>query len=315
MPRLTLRRGFTLIELLVVITIIAILIALLLPAVNSIREVARRTQCSNQIKQLGLAILSYQTQFTVAPISISPWCTGDTSQCPPERNGKGWIVSILPQIDQGPLYDKVNFKGDFFSGGGMKHASNATVYKTVLPVLHCPNDPESKLLSKNQFQWDNLETGVTNYKGCIGDTRMGGSSSSFPGTEPDCHNADYCNGMFWRNSYKRANRFDNFPDGQSNTFFVGEDVPAHNRHSAWMYSNGDYSSCHAPLNHMPKPPNPAHWPNAISFRSLHPGGANFVFGDGSVHFISDGIKHEVYRALGTRDSRNSNEVVISAADY
>jgi hypothetical protein len=81
---------------------------------------------------------------------------------------------------------------------------------------------------------------------------------------------------------------------------VGEDIPAHNWHSTAYYSNGDYSSCHAPLNFKPNPPIPSEWWNVISFRSEHPGGAHFVLGDASVHFVSEGIDYFMYRGLSTK---------------
>ena len=81
---------------------------------------------------------------------------------------------------------------------------------------------------------------------------------------------------------------------------VGEDVAFHNHHSTAYYCNGDYSSCHAPLNYMPDPPTPNDWWNVISFRSLHPGGAQFCLADGSVHFVSETIDYDLYRALSTK---------------
>lgn len=309
------RSAFTLIELLVVITVIAVLIALLLPAVQQIRETANRSSCSNNLRQIGLAVRSYIAAHQVAPISIGPWGGGPNET--PEKNGKGWLVSILPQMDQQPLFDQFHFEGNFFSNSGIKDSSCRTAVKTNLPVLHCPSDGDSWELSKNQYQWDNIEVAVTNYKGCIGDTRMGGGGSAFPGTEPDCHNRWQCNGVFWRKSYQDPGRWDHFPDGRPNTFLVGEDVPRYNRHSTWAYANGDYASCHTPLNYMPDPPDAGRWQNAISFRSLHPGGANFCFADGSQRFIQEGIDHDVYRALGTRDGQmfGKNEKPLSEDDF
>jgi prepilin-type processing-associated H-X9-DG protein len=86
----------------------------------------------------------------------------------------------------------------------------------------------------------------------------------------------------------------------TNTLMVGEDVPAHNWHSTAYYCNGDYSSCHAPLNYLPEPPTPADWWNVMSFRSLHPGGAQFCMADGSVRFFDEQIDYVLYRALSTK---------------
>jgi len=97
----------------------------------------------------------------------------------------------------------------------------------------------------------------------------------------------------------------NVRDGLSNTFAVGEDVVVANHHSVAYYSNGDYASCHAPLNYFPQPPTPDHWPSVMSFRSLHPGGAHFCLADGSIHFVGETIDLTVYQALSTRAGRET----------
>jgi prepilin-type processing-associated H-X9-DG protein len=173
---------------------------------------------------------------------------------------------------------------------------------TELQVLKCPSDNAPKWQSTSEFQWNPIPVAVTSYKGVIGDTRMGGGSSVHTGgTTPDCHNTIGCNGLFYRNVYQEKITFAGILDGTSNTFAVGEDVPKENDHSAWAYSNGDYASCHAPLNYFPKPnPTPGTWPNVMSFRSRHPAGANFCLADGSVRFIRQSIAHNLYRALSTR---------------
>lgn len=308
MRRILPRNGFTLIELLVVITIIGILIAMLLPAVQQIREVARTATCNNHLKQLGLAVHNYLGTHRVAPYSISRWAEGNASKRTPQLNGKGWIVSMLNELEQGPLFDLMVFDGNFGSNEGIKSPSCRAAVQTILPVLHCPSDPDSVALSNNQFQWDGIDIAVTNYKGCMGDSQMGNSSSSFVGTTPDCHRSEQCNGVFWRNNYQFPFRWDRFPDGTSNTFLIGEDVPSQNRHSAWCYSNGDYCSAHVPLNTFFDPPTAADWWNVMSFRSYHPGGANFCFADGSVRFMTEGIAHDIYRALSTRDGTMFDKV-------
>lgn len=296
------RRGFTLVELLVVIAIIAILVGLLLPAVQAAREAARRIQCGNNLKQMGLATLQYETAHGVFPISIA---YNKVGRHPPQVNGKGWIVSILPHLEQQNLFDQFEpgFIGDFGSGGGLMNPACRNAMKTQLSVLQCPSDPSTRRLATNQFQWTNIEVALTNYKGSIGDTRMGGSSSIHQGTEPDCHNTTGCNGVFYRNNYQEPITAADFRDGQSNTFLIGEDVASHNQHSTAYYCNGDYSSCHAPLNYMPEPPTPSAWWNVISFRSLHPGGAYFCLADGSVRFIQESIDHSMYRAISTKAGR------------
>jgi prepilin-type N-terminal cleavage/methylation domain-containing protein len=249
------RRAFTLVELLVVIAIIGILVALLLPAVQAAREAARRMQCTNHLKQLALAVHNYQDAFRSFPISISPWAEGAAPT--PQRNGKGWIVSVLPFIEQQAVYDIFatnGFKGDMFSGSGIANPLCKDVMQAKLSFLNCPSDPSGKKISTVMFQWEGKPVSLTNYKGVIGDTRMGGGSSVHQGTMPDCHNTTGCNGTFYRNNYQDGISIDDFKDGTSNTLLIGEDVPEQNSHSTAFYSNGDYASCHAPPNYFPKPP-------------------------------------------------------------
>jgi len=299
------RSGFTLVELLVVITIIGILMSLLLPAVNAARESARRLQCSNNLKQLGLAIRTYITSSACFPISISPWAEGPRYST--NRSGKGWIVSVLPGLEQQPLYDlfSLGFSGHMDSGTGINNPACSTAMQTMLPVLQCASDSSSSRLSTDQYQLVGVPVALTNYKGVIGDTQMGSGSSNFAGFMPDCHNTIGCRGIFYRNNYQEPVRLAHIRDGASNTFMVGEDVPEYNYHSAAYYSNGDYSSCHAPLNYMPVPATTTianYWPNAISFRSRHPSGAQFCLVDGSVRFIPDSINTTTYQALCTKNA-------------
>lgn len=293
-------RGFTLVELLVVIAIIGVLVALLLPAVQVAREAARRMSCGNNMRQFGIAIHTYHDTFGVIPISIAYHVTGAKST--PHASGKGWIVSILPQLEQPALFAQFEpgFHGFFGSNLGLKTPSVRPLMKTRLKVVECPSDGLSKRIITTQNQWEGIEVAVTNYKGVLGDSRMGGAASIHQGTEPDCHNTVGCNGIFYRNNYQEPIRLVQITDGTAHTFMVGEDVPAHNQHSAAFYANGDYASCHGPLNYMPKPPTPATWPNVISFRSLHPTGAQFCMADGSVHFVAQNISHTIYRQTCTK---------------
>lgn len=128
------RRGFTLIELLVAVAIVGILVAILLPAVQAARESARRMECANRLKQLGLAVHQYYDMAKVLPIDVGPWNQGPHPA--PQRNGKGWIVSILPELEQAALYAQFSrcFDGDFFSGGGLKNPACRAAVQTVLPV-------------------------------------------------------------------------------------------------------------------------------------------------------------------------------------
>ncbi len=308
------QHGFTLVELLVVIAIIGVLVALLLPAVQSAREAARRTQCMNNLKQLGLAFLTYTETHGVGPITISAF---DFDLTKPETvlTGKGWMVSLLPQLEQQPFFDQWDLSGGpYFSGGGIRNPNNRPLWTTDLPFIHCPSDAETREPRTDMVEWDGEPVYATNYKGVLGDSRLGNSSSLFPGTEPDCHLTPDCNGVLWRVNSEKPVRLADIVDGTSQTFAIGEDLPLFNTRSAWCYCNGDWCSANVQLNFKPPIPQPAFWPNAMGFRSNHPGGAFFALVDGSVHFISENIQHEIYRALATRDrslSGQNPEPVIS----
>ncbi|QDU30763.1 hypothetical protein ETAA8_59110 [Anatilimnocola aggregata] len=296
------RRAFTLVELLVVIAIIGVLVALLLPAVQAAREAARRSQCSNNLKQLGLAIHNYHDTFQYLPISISRWSEG--ARPTPVRNGKGWIVSILPHAEQTALYTRFEkyFNGDFTGGAGLNDPAVECrdAMKTPVKFLQCPSDPDAGKAALGQWQCETFLVTRTNYKGVMGDHKMGNASSVHPSPTPDRHNTNLCNGIFYRNNYQDGVRLGSITDGTSNTFMVGEDVVSQNFHSAAFYSNGDYCSCHGPPNFFVYPPTVGSWWNVMTFRSKHPGIVQFVLGDGSVRIIQQNINYDLYRYLATK---------------
>lgn len=302
------RRAFTLVELLVVIAIIGLLVALALPAVQAAREAARRMECQNKLKQLGLAIHNHEGIAGHLPISVGPFREGPAPW--PQRDGRGWILTILPHLEQQALYNQFApvLGKDFLSGSGLRDPSVLSAMQTQLAALACPSDGSVRRLSDVQWQWEGTPVALTSYKGVIGDNRMGGRLSMFDGREPDCVGTIDCPGLFFRLTYQAPVILGAIRDGASNTLIVGEDVPEHNAHSAAYYANGDYASCHAPLNFFPDPPRPRDWWDVMSFRSRHPGGASFCLADGSVRFVAQTIDYPLYRALSTRAGGEAGSV-------
>ncbi|MBN9121301.1 MAG: DUF1559 domain-containing protein [Planctomycetes bacterium] len=286
-------RGFTLIELLVVIAIIAVLIGLLLPAVQKVREAAARMKCANNLKQIGLGVHNYHDAFGYIPYSVT---YGDGSPGP--LSGRGWTLEVLPYVEQEPLYKQfepsrtVQYDS---TPNGLKESAISPLMATVLPLYVCPSDGKSQRLTTNAAQMAPVTTAVTNYKGVLGTANMGGGGTG----STDLHFTVGNNGLFYRNSYREKIKLTSITDGLSNTLAVGEDVPFYNVHSAVFFANGDYASCHIPLNSFPA--DPGDWPHAISFRSLHPGGANFCLADGSVRFVPQTIDFTQYQAHCTRN--------------
>jgi prepilin-type N-terminal cleavage/methylation domain-containing protein len=300
-------RGFTLVELLVVIAIIGILIALLLPAVQKARESARRKQCTNNMKQLGLAIQNYVSARKTLPPSEG-WSDEG-------RSGFGWILKILPYAEHQAIYDqfkpyinKVMY--NFSAEDGILNVNCRTALKTPLPIFRCTSDQESPLTSKTQFQIGRInpyEVAVTSYKGVAG-------TGIKRRLSPDL------DGLLWCSTYRRPIKYSAITDGSNHTMMIGEDMPSQNDHSAAYYGNGDYCST-VPLtlerddqtpdqwtplfNIIYKPPQPPQYDLVMTFRSAHPAGAQFCMADGSVHFMNDTISGNIYKALSTKSRGES----------
>ncbi len=349
-PRCSRPRAFTLVELLVVIAIIGVLVALLLPAVQAAREAARRISCSNNLKQIGLSILNYESSLGHLPASHNMWpqevtTDGGTWLGPdngtlhpnnggPGYSGKGWLVDVMPFMEQSAAFDRIQtaiessngrqFRVAAKGGWGIGHNDIRDIIEAQQPWFTCPSD-ESAVANDQQFNdWRaaKITVAATNYKGVLGDDEVWPQAGEWtaaqgfgsPGAQPlaDCHNSlnfgEGCNGLFWPTAYYFKLGLKDITDGQSNTFAVGESVVAQDHHSAAYYANGDWASCNAPLNFFNiEDPEVIFndWFKQRGFRSRHPGGAQFVFVDGSVHFVNEGIEHQVYRAFG---SRNGGEV-------
>ena len=291
-------RGFTLIELLVVVAIIGILIGITLPAVQMVREAARRTQCTNNLKQIGTALHNYESSRQKLPAGI-------TTFLGQPFGSMTWLTQILPQIDQRNSWDQAmgDYAADpspFLSHLGMR---------TVINTYQCPSDPES---GKQSYTHESRLVTTTNYLGVNG---------------TDYKKRD---GVFYLNS---ATKFRDILDGQSNTLLVGERPPSPDFWYGWWYAGFGQSGSGSPdmllgvrevldppppgvTNYLETcPPGPYNFAkgkhgqqcDTLHYWSYHPGGANFVLGDGAVRFIPY-TADDVMPQLATR---NGKEVFTS----
>jgi prepilin-type N-terminal cleavage/methylation domain-containing protein len=355
-------RGFTLVELLVVIAIIGVLVALLLPAVQAAREAARRSSCTNNLKNLALAILNHHDARGHFPVNYGgPY----PNEAPSGKlqSGVGWIVETLPQLEQQALFQQFKsggaYEGKFrlnvpagmqAAGIGILSTKNGIsvreLMKTQLTVLHCPSDDSALELSDIQTEMSGALVALTSYKGVLDDTLLGEGGNGIPvfkndgpgvqypsgnysgppdatahgyATQHDCHNELRCRGIFFRQSWQAPVRMKQLTDGSSNTFLVGEDIPAYNKHSAAYYANGSWCSCNIPLNYLigqdpaaiadpSLGPDQDAWWERQGFRSRHPGVVQFARADGSVSTIPETVDNQLFRASCTRDG----DEVVSA---
>ena len=284
------RRGFTLIELLVVIAIISVLIALLLPAVQQAREAARRSQCINNQKQLGLALHNYHDTFNVFP----PGWIGVQGRIAHMEGPSGfaWASHLLPNLDQGSLYNQINFKVSLLD------PSNDIARKTVLGVFRCPSDPSPDT-------WQLGEEGnPTNILASLPTANYVGSFGT-EGAEDICVAAPFpasqCmgDGVFSHNSKLRIA---DITDGMSNTILLGEHRSDKklNWHSTWvgLVPRGEEATARflAVSDHTPNSPAL----HIDDFSSWHTGGVHLLFGDGRVRFLTQSVDFGIFRAITTR---------------
>jgi prepilin-type N-terminal cleavage/methylation domain-containing protein/prepilin-type processing-associated H-X9-DG protein len=346
-------RGFTLVELLVVIAIIGVLVALLLPAIQAAREAARRSQCANNIKNLALAALTYEQANKHFPVDEDFWAdppddidlnTGQwKSPGVPDPfidkgllSGAGWIVMVLPQLEEQPLFDQFKpYLDKKWNTAKLGLNNNNPTLRTALAsqpsVLLCPSDqfrgPRDDQYPYTSNTWVDSPSwlvAVTCYKGNAGDTAYDKSDDQPPFNTPlgywsggpqytataqkmDCHYARDCFGILWRMSYARGGvKMKEITDGTSHTFLIGEASPFDGNSVAWN-SDGDWAIAGVQINWdwsnfsscVANGVPSCYW-NMRGFRSSHPGGVQFAFADGSVRFIPDSIDHPIYRALSTR---------------
>ena len=295
------RQAFTLVELLVVFTIIGILVGLLLPAVQMARESGRQTTCRNNMRQIGIATVAFHEKKKKFP----PGAVWGCNQ--PDRSHGSVFIRLLPFIEQQNLYEQFDLtKG---TDHQKMSATGQPLHSVVVPTFVCPSD---------------------NNQGTLGDRAISNYAAS---NGPSAHiNNPNCNCPNNFNQYALApyERVDDFAgpftrrgvtttdahcrDGLSNTIFFGEVRRDCSRHiqQGWSRSNNgnglvstqvpinydscqgeDVSPCHQPCN----------WSTELAFKSLHPAGAFFAMGDGSIHFLSDSIDHTLYQYLGDKDDQ------------
>jgi prepilin-type N-terminal cleavage/methylation domain-containing protein len=301
------RCAFTLIELLVVIAIIATLIALLAPAVQRVREAAARTQCQNNLKQIGLALHAYHDaskRFPAGYLATGPYVDGAADTSP----GWGWAALILPYLEQETVYRHLKFN---------QPVQNSPDIQTMLTVFLCPSDltPSGVFAVRDAFGNTVCLAAATSYAACCGSDASGTTDATG-------------NGAFYRNS---RIRMADISDGTSETILVGERAWA-NVNGAWagaipggVIVRGQSNPCQPDIPGAWYPASTlalahAHLNNALidpdgsagmdDFSSVHAGGSFFVFADGSVHFLrsvpadfQDGSytpEGLSFQALGTR---------------
>jgi prepilin-type N-terminal cleavage/methylation domain-containing protein/prepilin-type processing-associated H-X9-DG protein len=296
------RSGFTLIELLVVIAIIGVLIGLLLPAVQKVRDAANRATCQNNLKQIGLAVHNYEDTFGFIPGNTQDEGGWSWSY---QQNARSWswLARLLPYVEQDALYREMNIPNNTFG-------TDATLLQTGLKVFFCPADTAQGTGTDTlRANLQGVPITLSNYKGVTGSCWAYGTYSYNGGA---CDGLTHGDGMFDRDSMEAGqmpNSLAKVPDGTSNTFLAGEDLPVYNAHCTWPYANGSLGTCAIPPNqNVPNGGGDIYtgWPDLYSFRSRHSGGLQFVFADGSVHFISQSIALTTYRALATR---NGGEII------
>lgn len=318
------RPAFTLVELLVVIAIIGILVGLLLPAVQAAREAARRMQCSNNVKQLGLAFHNYHDTTRCFPINYAMRGKSGFPNTGPgiANSGRSWMQMILPYIEQTNLYQNIDFTVGLqpkSSAPTTPVGRNRLVAQTVVPTFLCPSDDSNeggKLGGRSDLNETSAPAdiwAVTSYKACAGSNWNAGvfAWKNYGPTGVGGKNAGQSDGLNLGNGVICSNqtnvnaptRMRDITDGTSNTFIIGEAMPGWTQWNWWYNPNAVTATCAIPLNRVLKVAKKLNdWGNTYGFASRHVGGGQFAMGDGSVRFVSENIDTATYRALATISS-------------
>jgi prepilin-type N-terminal cleavage/methylation domain-containing protein/prepilin-type processing-associated H-X9-DG protein len=303
------RRGLTLVELLVVIAIVGLLVSLLLPAVQSAREAARRTQCGNNLKQLGLALLAHESSFRALP------CGGAKS-----GHQLSWHAVILPQIEQRPLFDQINWQ----TTGGYP-VNRPLSRDNAVPTFFCPSNPSTTWRGTfGTGMVDGIHSYTQHYNGVAGPVGTNPATGAAyphlasPAVHPNCSTSGpiqngerggFAHGgvLFVDSQVAMAA----IRDGASNTLAIGErplgetSWLAGTSHSIdWPCDTAAFKNLLHPINHVvPADAVPISGGNSRPFGSRHPGGAQFVFCDGAVRLMADATELALLQALASRSGR------------
>ncbi|MFV2066672.1 MAG: DUF1559 domain-containing protein [Pirellulales bacterium] len=323
--------AFTLVELLVVIAIIGILVALLLPAVQAAREAARRMSCSNNMKQLGLALHNYHDTYRTFPYGeggtpARPWAPQNYTW-----NGPNWRVHVLPYIEQGSVYDQCDFNFTFDSGRpGFRGTPNGLLEDLIIPVFRCPSNPlppNGPAVPPDPWNGNVQNAMLADYVGISGATPQA-NFPVFGACSPQTgYGGIYCsNGALVPN---KPFRFADITDGSANTLIVGEqsapiswnngasrrDVRS-NYYGAWCshterrvpssawggapWGSGTTSVRYRiNLKGLPGGSNTT-WDANTILTSSHPGGVMSTRADGSVDFIAETIEMIILKRMASR---------------
>jgi len=352
--------AFTLVELLVVIAIIGVLVALLLPAVQAAREAARRNQCMNNLKQLGLGMLNHETaKKRFAQNEQFVWRLNGQAG---KRDYASHLVMVSPYVEATSLYGQLDLDPNATLVPGDQMVQGQPLRQLPLAVLTCPSDDKVGVVMPDRGSgitndWLHLAqnrpgpVATTNYCGSMGAQLMGwqgcnvknivgytgnvyGMNSIYPGDDwfnttslpnacgqtgnprGDCPDPATTSGVFSRSAWAASLR--EIGDGTSNTIMMGEIRPstaAFNWVHGWTLSEGMWFATTAPINYETDPEVVSQtevcrrwdkdFTTAHGFKSRHSGGANFVFCDGSVHFLNESIDYTNYQRLGARSDGES----------
>lgn len=326
-------------ELLVVIAIIGILVALLLPAVQSAREAARRTQCLNNLKQIGLACHNYHSTHKKLP-------TGSYYNTSGTEPGGNWITESMPFMELGTIVEALDDTQYYNNGGPTNTPNERIIAELNFEMLICPSDEMASQAIVNdvessgrnpktcQMTWYVGSMGTTmpdflsTLRGQVQSTSSGpldpveevATGCNFGTTEANrnfcapcknstrlqCSSDSLCGGLFCRSTEEIP--FRKNTDGTSKTFMVGEHIPSHNYFNSVFSENFVVASTVTPINLFNEeseiaragPRSPRTYPRTMGFKSWHPGGAHMLFGDASARLVQESIDYFAWNALGSR---------------